>query len=68
MVKAKKSLSQNFLTDRNICKKIVKQTNLYNKTILEIGPGYGFMTNLILLENPKRLILIEKDTQLVKKT
>ena len=48
-----KSLSQNFLTDKNICNKIIKQTNINGKTILEIGPGYGFMTDHILLQIQK---------------
>ena len=66
MLRSKKSLSQNFLTDKNICNKIIKQTNISGKTILEIGPGYGFMTDHILLKNPKEIHLIEKDTLLVK--
>ena len=33
MVKAKKSLSQNFIFDKNIGKKIVKEVNIYNKLI-----------------------------------
>ena len=66
MLRSKKSLSQNFLTDKNICNKIIKQTNINGKTILEIGPGYGFMTDHILLKNPKEIHLIEKDTLLVK--
>ena len=66
MLRSKKSLSQNFLTDKNICNKIIKQTNIIGKTILEIGPGYGFMTDHILLQNPKEIHLIEKDTLLVK--
>ena len=53
MIKAKKSLSQNFLIDKNISKKIVKQVNIYKKIVLEIGPGYGFMTDHILESNPK---------------
>ena len=65
MIKAKKSLSQNFLIDKNICKKIIKQTHIKNKNILEIGPGYGFMTDIILENNPKKIILIEKDSNLV---
>jgi len=66
MLRSKKSLSQNFLTDKNICNKIIKQTNINGKTILEIGPGYGFMTDHILQQNPKEIHLIEKDTLLVK--
>ena len=65
MVKAKKSLSQNFIIDKNICKKIVKQTNINNKIVIEIGPGYGFLTDILLMNNPKKILLIEKDCQLV---
>jgi len=65
MIKAKKSLSQNFIIDKNICKKIVKQTNINNKIVIEIGPGYGFLTDILLMNNPKQILLIEKDYQLV---
>ena len=61
MISPKKSLSQNFLIDHNICKKIIKQTEINDKIILEIGPGYGILTDYILNQNPKKLILIEKD-------
>ncbi len=67
MVKAKKSLSQNFLIDKNISKKIVDQTNIKNQIILEIGPGYGFLTDSILLKKPKKILLVEKDIILKKK-
>ena len=39
MKKAKKSLGQNFLIDKNIINKIIKITKIKNKHILEIGPG-----------------------------
>ena len=64
MIKAKKSLSQNFLIDKNVCNKILKYTDIKNKTVLEIGPGYGFMTDRIIKKKPKELILIEKDSDL----
>ena len=62
---AKKSLSQNFLIDKNICKKIINLTNIEKKNILEIGPGYGILTDELLLNKPKKIFLIEKDTNLV---
>ena len=65
MIKAKKSLSQNFLKDKNISKKITNLAKLKNNTVLEIGPGYGFMTDSILESNPKKLYLIEKDKYLI---
>ena len=43
--KAKKSLGQNFLTDNNIINKIVAIGSIdKNKTIMEIGAGYGNLT------------------------
>ena len=65
MIKAKKSLSQNFLKDKNISKKITSLVKLKNNVVLEIGPGYGFMTDSILESNPKKLYLIEKDKYLI---
>ena len=66
MAKPKKSLSQNFLIDKNISKKIVDQAAVKEKHILEIGPGYGFLTDSILEKNPKKVYLIEKDYNLKK--
>ncbi len=54
MERAKKSLSQNFLIDKNISKKIINLTTITNKVILEIGPGYGFMTDNILKKKTKK--------------
>ncbi len=65
MIKVKKSLSQNFLTDKNISKKITNLAKLKNNTVLEIGPGYGFMTDSILVKKPKKLYIIEKDKYLI---
>ncbi len=65
MIKAKKSLSQNFLKDKNISKKITNLAKLKNNTVLEIGPGYGFMTDRILVNKPKKLYIIEKDKNLI---
>ena len=48
MIKAKKSLGQNFLIDKNILEKITELTNLKNKTVLEVGPGTGNLTSYIL--------------------
>ena len=64
MIKAKKSLGQNFLIDKNILEKIINTTLIKNKTILEIGPGTGNLTSYILRENPKKIFVIEKDKEL----
>ena len=64
MIKAKKSLGQNFLIDQDIIKKIINVVDIKNKNILEIGPGTGNLTLEILRKTPKKVILIEKDTNL----
>ena len=66
MYYAKKSLGQNYLIDLNIVKKIINLTKIYNKDILEIGPGKGALTEQIIKNKPKSLILIEKDDILSK--
>ena len=64
MIKAKKSLGQNFLIDKIILEKITNTTEIKNKTVLEIGPGTGNLTSYILKKNPKKIFVIEKDNEL----
>tara|TARA_B100000029_G_scaffold49404_1_gene45074 strand:+ start:195 stop:980 length:786 start_codon:yes stop_codon:yes gene_type:complete len=64
LIKAKKSLGQNFLIDKKILEEIVNIIPIKNKNILEIGPGTGNLTSYILKKNPKKLIVIEKDKYL----
>ena len=66
MIKAKKSLGQNFLIDNNILKKIVNIADINGKSILEVGPGTGNLTSYILMKKPKKVIVIEKDKDLAK--
>jgi len=66
LIKAKKSLGQNFLTDRNVLETIVNTAEITNKTILEIGPGTGNLTSFILKKNPKKVFVIEKDNDLAE--
>ena len=63
-IKAKKSLGQNFLIDREVLEQIVSTCNITNKEILEIGPGTGNLTTYILKKNPKKLYVVEKDDEL----
>ena len=65
MIKPKKSLGQNFLIDHNILKKISSLIKIEDKSILEIGPGTGNLTSYILKNNPKKLLVVEKDKLLV---
>ena len=63
--KAKKSLGQNFLIDKNIIKRIIEEGKITaNETVLEIGPGTGNLTEEIIKQKPKKIILIEKDNKL----
>ena len=64
MIKAKKSLGQNFLIDKNVLNKIINSSIIENKNILEVGPGTGNLTSLILKKKPKKLIVVEKDSNL----
>ena len=65
-IKAKKSLGQNFLIDKNIIKSIVNAGDVKkNNVILEVGPGTGNLTEYILKKNPKKIFVIEKDSNLV---
>ena len=64
MIKAKKSLGQNFLIDKNILEKIVNIIDIKDKNILEIGPGTGNLTSYIINKNPKKFFVIEKDDEL----
>ena len=66
MIKAKKSLGQNFLIDKNVLERIVSLIKIENKSILEVGPGTGNLTSCILKNNPKKLILVEKDKYLAR--
>ena len=67
MIYFKKSLGQNFLIDKNIIHKIINLTSLYDKNVIEIGPGNGALTDEILKKKPKSLIIIEKDNNLSRK-
>ena len=66
MIKAKKSLGQNFLIDENILKRIVSYIEINDKSVLEVGPGTGNLTSYILKEKPKKLLVVEKDKYLAK--
>ena len=56
MIKAKKSLGQNFLIDTNVINKITNVVGIENKTILEVGPGTGNLTSSLLKKKTKKII------------
>jgi 16S rRNA (adenine1518-N6/adenine1519-N6)-dimethyltransferase len=60
-----KSLGQNFLHDANILQKIAEAGELQKSdSVLEIGPGLGPLTELLLAQ-AGHLLAIEKDQRLV---
>ena len=61
----KKKFGQNFLIDKNILRKISDLIPKENLNIIEIGPGDGRLTKYIMKKNPKKLTLIEKDSDLM---
>ena len=64
MIRAKKSLGQNFLIDDRILSQIVSCVEIKNKNILEIGPGTGNLSKYILKKKPKKFTVVEKDSDL----
>ena len=64
--RTKKSLGQHFLTDGNIIRKIVDVIPANeNDLVIEIGPGSGAVTE-VLLEKFKHVKAIELDQRMVE--
>ncbi len=59
------ALGQNFLTDADVIRAIVDAAEIDGKTVLEIGPGTGALTDG-LLARAARVIAVEKDGRLVR--
>lgn len=65
MIQAKKSLGQNFLNSKSVAKDIVRAAKLEGvDTVLEIGPGKGFLTSE-LLSSGAHVIAVEKDDRMI---
>ena len=65
MIRAKKSLGQNFLNSKAVARDIVHAAELTpNETVLEIGPGKGFLTAELLLSG-SHVIAVEKDDRMI---
>jgi len=60
-MKLSKRFGQHFLKDRNILKKEVEIAGVAGKTVLEIGPGDGRLTEEILDAKAKKVYAVEKD-------
>lgn len=61
-LRAVRSLSQNFLLDKNINNKIIKSAgNFENSFVMEIGPGPGGLTRAAIEAGAKEIVVVEKD-------
>ena len=60
MVRAKKSLGQHFLTNAHTAQSIVDAVDASAKSIIEIGPGPGILTERLLTRDAE-LTFVEKD-------
>lgn len=65
-IKAKKSLGQNFLIDEEALSDIASSVDMTGKHIIEVGPGYGALTEYILSHHPQTLDLVELDRDMIK--
>ncbi len=59
-----KKFGQNFLINPKVIEDFVKTANVKDNTILEIGPGTGFITEE-LLKHAKKVVCIEIDEKLI---
>ena len=60
-ISAKKRFGQNFLHDKNIIRQIIRASKPENKNIIEVGPGPGLLTKILLESGTKSIFAIEKD-------
>ncbi len=60
---AKKKYGQNFLRDKNLLLKIIRESKIENQNVIEVGPGQGALTSF-LAERASRVIAYEIDTSL----
>ncbi len=64
-IKPKQSLGQNFLTDQNIARNIIRELQLSKEDlIVEIGPGKGALTKH-LVDRAKHVIAVEVDGRVI---
>ena len=66
-LKPKRKFGQNFLTDDNIAKDIVSYLSDYKtKTIIEVGPGKGILSNFLLKISNRKIKLVEIDEECIE--
>ncbi len=69
IVRAKKHLGQHFLTDKNIANKIVDACKPLNNSftqVLEVGPGMGILTDILIHRKDIQLSVIDIDKESIE--
>lgn len=65
-IRAKKALGQNFLVNDDIIEEIAGTVEVTGKNIIEVGPGYGALTQKLISQKPASLNLVELDTDMIE--
>lgn len=60
----KKGLGQNFLSSQDVLEKIAIASDIDNSGVIEIGPGFGVLTNE-LAKRAKKVVALELDSRLI---
>ncbi|MDL2217965.1 16S rRNA (adenine(1518)-N(6)/adenine(1519)-N(6))-dimethyltransferase RsmA [Christensenellaceae bacterium OttesenSCG-928-M15] len=61
-----KALGQNFLTDERLLNEMLAAMPPNAKRVLEIGPGFGALTEGLLKKGAKLVVAVEKDAAMVR--
>ena len=65
--KAKKSLGQHFLINKKALLTVAESLKITEEeTVIEVGPGHGELTDLLIASSAKKIIVIEKDHELAE--
>lgn len=63
-ISPKKYLGQHFLQDKNLAHKIVGSLSKNQKILIEVGPGTGILTGLLIQQQTLELYVVEIDADL----
>jgi 16S rRNA (adenine1518-N6/adenine1519-N6)-dimethyltransferase len=65
-IRPKKALGQNFLIDEEALSDIANSITVADKHIIEVGPGYGALTEYLIQGKPTSLDLVELDGDMIE--
>ena len=64
-IEPKKALGQNFLVNSEVLESIAAYLDISGKHVIEVGPGYGALTEHLISYNPASLTLVEYDPKMI---